>query len=680
MIDGSGIEVSMEGAGSANVTVRPYISDPVSQTPFIPGGSFVDLRLGTSHQVDMITLRFYFDPQDLPSDVVAEGLHLHWWNGDNWSSCSNSGVDTVANFVWVKIGAGTRPSLSELNGTVFGTGTACIALTPDTGVKGTYSLITGSGLSINSSLQAFLGGVHVGDGTTDGLGNIRPFGVVIPQVLAGTYNLTVVDGGGISVTNIFTVLDDTPIVVTIDVGSIHFPSEVVSWYATTTINGHLIDVDTLNATLYAPDGSTVNLSSSSAHMSTGVYMISTTIPLNAVQGDHALVLTVSSSGTHIGASVAVFSISPTLSGYEATLSEIRNNTATVITTVGSIRLELSNVNATISSIQGKAVEIHTELGGIHATVDQINASVVSINGSVVRIRTDIGYVNCAVKDIHAHTVLIQGRLATVQTDLGYVNVTANDVHARVVKVQERMVTIETDLGSVNATLNDLHAQILTVTGGMAAVQTDLGSMNVTLNELHAQVITILGTTASLMTDVGFVNTSVDDIRSSVIGVVDGLIQINTTLGIVQIDMANVNTKIDNLNGTVVTIRTDIGQAQIDLTKLNAGLEALNGTVATIHTSLGQINASISDIRLRAISLEGDSVILMSTLGTIQGNITEIIGTVATVNTDLGKALVEIGALQDKSNGIDSSTLIAAGIFTVMAIIILMVVIVRTKKK
>jgi hypothetical protein len=80
-----------------------------------------------------------------------------------------------------------------------------------------------------------------------------------------------------------------------------------------------------------------------------------------------------------------------------------------------------------------------------------------------------------------------------------------------------------------------------------------------------------------------------------------------------------------------------------------------------------------------VSLEGDSATMRSTLGTIEGTVTEMNGTVATIDTDLGNAMVDIGAIRNRTNGIDNSTLIGAGIFTVLSIIILMVVILRTKK-
>lgn len=186
-------------------------------------------------------------------------------------------------------------------------------------------LLALAGLCISHATAAPTAGAYQVDlnGVYGSIGdhyNFSSVGVVNAQALTGGFNVTIVDENGVSDSNSSTELDDAPIVVTVDVGALHFRGEIVSWYATTTINGHLVDVDTLNATLYSPEGIVQFLSSSVTRVSTGVYMISTTIPLNAGQGDHAMVMNVSKCGTHFGASITVFVISPTLSGYGATLS------------------------------------------------------------------------------------------------------------------------------------------------------------------------------------------------------------------------------------------------------------------------------------------------------------------------------------------------------------------------
>ena len=677
---GTGIEVLMEGPGSANITVWRYESNPANATPYASADSFVDLMLNAYSSVDKMTLRVYYDPLNLPPGIIERDLRMYWWNGSIWSICYETGVDETSHFVWANISVGTSPSLTQLTGTIFGSGTASIDLSSDNGVKGSFIEISGYGFTANDNIQVLFGGTPIGVGETDAFGNIVRFGVVIPQAQEGVYNITVIASQGTYGSAIFTILDDTPIIVTIDVGAVHFTGEVISWYATTTINGHLVDVDTLNATLYGPNGFVFDMSSNVTRISTGIYRITTTIPMNASQGDHAMVLNASDMGVQYGASVTVFVISHTLTDYGDKLSSMQNDTATIITTLGLIRVDMSYLNAMIISIDGATVSIQTELGVIEASVDQVNATVSSINGTVAIIHTDLGSVNALLTDIHGHVISIQGTLATVQTDLGTVNATVNDIHARVVSVQGALVTIQTDLGFINATVNDIHARVVSVQGALVTIQTDLGSVNALLTDIHGRVMAIQGTTASIQTDLGFTNTTVNNIQAAVIGIEGDLALIETSLGMITVNVTDINTKIDNLNGTVVNIRTDLGEVQVNLTSVNAKIDSLNGTTAIILTDLGSVRADVADIWLRVISLEGDTAMMMSTLGIIHGTVVSINGTLATVDTDLGKVMVDVGSIRNKANGIDSSTLIGVGISTIMAIIILIVVILRTKKQ
>ncbi len=648
----AGIEVLMEGPGSANITVWRYEANPADATPFTSADSFVDLMLNAYSSVDKLILRVYYDSLDLPSGIIEGDLRMHWWNGSIWSSCSDTGVNGTSHFVWANISAGTSPSLTQLTGTIFGMGTASIDLSSDNGVKGSFIQISGYGFTANDNVQVLFGGTPIGVGETDAFGNIVPFGVVIPQAQEGVYDITVIASQGTYGSANFTILDDTPIIATIDVGAVHFTGEIISWYATTTINGHLVDVDTLNATLYGPNGFVFDMSSNVTRISTGIYSITTTIPMNASQGDHAMVLNASDMGVHSGASVTVFVISHTLTDYGDRLSSIQNDTATIITTLGLIKIDLSYMNATIISTDGAAVLIQTELGVIQASVGQINATVSSINGMMATINTDLGSVKATLNDIHGHVISIQGTLATVQTDLGTVNTTVHDINARVISIQGIMATVQTGLGYVNTTLNDIHAKVIAIQGELATVQTDLGFTNATVNSIQAEVIGIEG----------------------------DLALINTSLGMITVNVTDINAKIDNLNGTVVNIQTDLGEARVNLSSVNAKIDSLNGTTAIILTDLGSVRADVADIWLRVISLEGDTATMMSTLGIIHGTVVSINGTLATVDTDLGKVMVDVGSIRNKANGIDSSTLIGVGISTIMAIIILIVVILRTKKQ
>ncbi|MHA1288494.1 MAG: S-layer homology domain-containing protein, partial [Candidatus Thorarchaeota archaeon] len=46
-------------------------------------------------------------------------LKLYWCKDTLWRECSNSGVNTVGNYVWAIIDTTTSPSLEDLSGTPF---------------------------------------------------------------------------------------------------------------------------------------------------------------------------------------------------------------------------------------------------------------------------------------------------------------------------------------------------------------------------------------------------------------------------------------------------------------------------------------------------------------------------------------------------------------------------------
>ena len=54
------------------------------------------------------------------ADVDESSLRLFWWSGTTWVQCSDSGVNTVSNYIWAKIRNTTTPSLADLQGTEFG--------------------------------------------------------------------------------------------------------------------------------------------------------------------------------------------------------------------------------------------------------------------------------------------------------------------------------------------------------------------------------------------------------------------------------------------------------------------------------------------------------------------------------------------------------------------------------
>ena len=64
-----------------------------------------------------------------------EQLKMYYWDGTKWAVCSNTGVNTAENYIWVKITSTTTPSLSDLAGTPFA------ASSPEYPVGGTFGSV-----------------------------------------------------------------------------------------------------------------------------------------------------------------------------------------------------------------------------------------------------------------------------------------------------------------------------------------------------------------------------------------------------------------------------------------------------------------------------------------------------------------------------------------------------------
>jgi hypothetical protein len=92
-----------------------------------------------------------------------------------------------------------------------------------------------------------------------------------------------------------------------------------------------------------------NLTSLVQHIDTGLYRIPYSIPCEASAGTYALVVNAYSE-TGQRAALKSFLLSQTLTGWNAWLTEIRNNVVTIKTDVGVLQMSLENINATIVSI------------------------------------------------------------------------------------------------------------------------------------------------------------------------------------------------------------------------------------------------------------------------------------------------------------------------------------------
>jgi len=111
----------------------------------------------------------------------------------------------------------------------------------------------------------------------------------------------------------FTIVDTTPLDVTADVGAFYFKGEVAQFYVQTAFKGTAVNITSLNAKLYKPDGTTQSLSSQ--QISTGLYKVTYAIKgKGSMQGTYTLVIEAGYEDNTInayGTSIKTFLVKPT---------------------------------------------------------------------------------------------------------------------------------------------------------------------------------------------------------------------------------------------------------------------------------------------------------------------------------------------------------------------------------
>jgi len=125
--DEAGTDVVVDG--TATVTVAQYDDNPGGSAPtgFSSLDKYIDVYVPDTDLVTEIEIRLYYTDAELAAaGVDEESLRLFWWDGAEWTECSDSGVNTASTdgysgYMWARITAtGTTPSLDDLQGDEFG--------------------------------------------------------------------------------------------------------------------------------------------------------------------------------------------------------------------------------------------------------------------------------------------------------------------------------------------------------------------------------------------------------------------------------------------------------------------------------------------------------------------------------------------------------------------------------
>jgi len=284
-----------------------------------------------------------------------------------------------------------------------------ITLDPSSGPVGTGVNVTGVEFTPDSLVAVTFNDMFLGYATTDDFGNFT-FMLNVPFSTAQTWAIKAYDISVFAEAN-FTVVDVTPLNVQVDVGPIHFRSEIAVFYVYTAFKGSAVNATITNALLYRPDNSSESLTAESIAL--GLFKASYTLPSDAETGSYALVVTANYSASTVqsdGTAFKSFLVSPTFSGWNALLISVNNSVAAIHTDLGLVNIRFDALNASLLHIEGESVTLNSSLGIIQSDLDTIGLKVTAINGTTATIETVVGTINGTVTSIRDEkaTIMIQG--------------------------------------------------------------------------------------------------------------------------------------------------------------------------------------------------------------------------------------------------------------------------------
>jgi hypothetical protein len=104
----------------SNLTINPGGAPPPDTTPL---GRYIDVYVPDATELEEIEIRHYYSDEDVGniSKILQRYLRLRWWDGTDWRSYSDGGVNTDSTgdypgYIWGKVRANTEPRLTDLTG------------------------------------------------------------------------------------------------------------------------------------------------------------------------------------------------------------------------------------------------------------------------------------------------------------------------------------------------------------------------------------------------------------------------------------------------------------------------------------------------------------------------------------------------------------------------------------
>lgn len=246
----------------------------------------------------------------------------------------------------------------------------------------------------------------------------------------------------------------------VDVGEIHFSGEIAEAYIQVSRQGAPFNLtEPVQLTLWYRNTAGIYQQTSvyAQLLASGLYVAEFEVPQEATSC--CLEVSVSeyveeTNTLYRGTFIDVFSLSPTLNGWNAYLQSISGDIATIKTDVETINVKLSSINATLRSINGTTVEIKTALGDVITSINNIGLKVQLVEGNLTIIRTSLG-------DISGVIETIEDGIANIKTDIGTLQLSVNEIEGYTENIPQNL--------SQTAIQNLIATWIATVLALIAAI-------------------------------------------------------------------------------------------------------------------------------------------------------------------------------------------------------------------
>ncbi|RLF16737.1 MAG: hypothetical protein DRN06_04920 [Thermoprotei archaeon] len=492
---------------------------------------------------------------------------------------------------------------------------------------------------------------------------------MLTNMTPGLYIINATTESGVPwATATFHLYDFMPLDLSVDVGTIHFRGEIAEFYILTSHHGRPVNITSLNATLYWPNGTITALSW--IQIGTGFYKATFNIPVEAPTGTYTLLAEARLKTSHIdawGSDIRSFLLSPTLTEWNARLIAIENDTAIIRTDIGVIKMNLTEIEAEIEGIQGDLIVIKSDVGTILAKLDALNATLVAVQGDVLEIQTALGELEVKIDDVNAtlvdvldYCVLINTTLGELKARLEAINATLTDL---IVDAEGNIIAeIQTALGEIEAHINELNATLtgLIITSKndlMALIETKAGEIIAKLEAVNATIIDVFSDEmgyyyALLNTTLGEVEVKLDTIKNWLTRVNATLIEIREDVAVIKAGSDTILTRLDAINATiagieedVVVIKSCVGTILAKLDALNATLTAIQGDIMEIQTALGELEVRIDDVNATIVDVLDYCILINTTLGELEAKLDTVKSWLAQMNATIVAIQGDIAVLK-----------------------------------